>query len=83
MYPDRGIVHTYRWSEDLYTRPDEPNTLTRQSAFINDAPREPTTRICYTESFPDTDYIYTSPTSTYMVTTPRWRHDQQKHCTDA
>ena len=30
MHIDRGIVRTYRWSDGLYTRPDDKNTLTSQ-----------------------------------------------------
>ena len=41
MHPDRGIVRTYRRSEGLSTRPDDSNTLTRQSVDANDAPRDP------------------------------------------
>ena len=41
MHPYIGIVRTYRRSEDLSTRPDDQNTLTRQSSDTNDAPRDP------------------------------------------
>ena len=41
MHPEKVIVRTYRWSDGLYTRPDDQNTLTRQSAHTNDAPRDP------------------------------------------
>ena len=35
------IVHMYIWSDGLSTIPDDQNTLTCQSANINDAPRDP------------------------------------------
>ena len=41
MYLERGIVRTYRWSDGLSTIPDNQNTLTRQYANTNDAPRDP------------------------------------------
>ena len=41
MHPDRGIARTYRRSDGLSKRPDDQNTLTRQSADTNDAPRDP------------------------------------------
>ena len=41
MHPDRGIVSTYRRSYGLSTRPDDHNSLTRQSIDTNDAPRDP------------------------------------------
>ena len=58
MYPDRGIVHTYRQSDGLSTRPDGPNTLTRQSACTNDAPRYPASLPHYVESCPRHVPIY-------------------------
>ena len=39
--PDRGIVRTYRRSDGISIRPDGQNTLTRQSADTNNAPRYP------------------------------------------
>ena len=41
MHPDRGILHTYRRSDGLSTRPDNHNTFTRQSADTNEFPRDP------------------------------------------
>ena len=41
----------YRRSEGLSMRPDDPNTLTRQSAGTNDAPRDLTPRPHYMESW--------------------------------
>ena len=41
MYPERGMVLTYRWSDDISTRLDDHNTLTHQSADTNDEPRYP------------------------------------------
>ena len=41
MHPDRGIARTYRRSDGLSKRPDDHNTLTRQSADTNDAPKDP------------------------------------------
>ena len=41
IYPDRGIVCTYRRSEGLSTRIDFPNTLTTQSVGTNDALQVP------------------------------------------
>ena len=41
MHPERGILHTHIWSDSISTRPDKPNTLTRQSDNTNDAPRDP------------------------------------------
>ena len=41
MYQDRGIVCKYRLSDGLSMISDDQNTLTRQSADVNDAPREP------------------------------------------
>ena len=41
IHPYRGIVHTYRWLDVLSTIPDDQNTLTRQSADTNNAPRDP------------------------------------------
>ena len=41
MSPDVGIINKYRWSDRLYTGTDNPNTLTRQSATMNDTPRDP------------------------------------------
>ena len=41
MYPDRGIVRTYRLSDGLSTRPDDQNTLTRQSVDKINGPRDP------------------------------------------
>ena len=41
MHPDRGILHTDRWSDGLSARPDVPNTLTLQSVGMNNAPRNP------------------------------------------
>ena len=38
MHPDRGIVITYRWSDDLYTRPEDQKTLTYQSDNKNKPP---------------------------------------------
>ena len=41
MHLDRGIVHTYRWSDGLSTRPDDQKTFTRQSTDTNGAPKDP------------------------------------------
>ena len=41
MQPDRGIVCTYRRSDNPSTIPDDQNTLTRQSSDTDDAPRDP------------------------------------------
>ena len=40
MKPDRGIVHTYRQSDSLSTRPDDQNNLTCQSANTNNPPED-------------------------------------------
>ena len=40
MHTKRLIVRMYRKSDVLYSIPDEPNTLTRQSTGTNDAPGE-------------------------------------------
>ena len=41
MYPDIIVVLMYRGSDVLSTRADNQNTLTRQSANMNNAPRDP------------------------------------------
>ena len=41
MHPGRGKVPTYRQSGGLSTRPDDQNTLTRQSTNTNNSPRDP------------------------------------------
>ena len=41
MHPDRVIVRTYIRSDGISDRPDNPNTLTFQSAGTNDAARDP------------------------------------------
>ena len=41
MHPDRGIVHTNRRSYGISTRPYIPNTLTCQSAAMDNIPRNP------------------------------------------
>ena len=41
MHPDRGIVRTDIWSDVICIIIDDSNTLTRQSAGTNNAPREP------------------------------------------
>ena len=41
MHLDIKIIRSYRRSDGIYTRLDDPNTLTRQSDGTNDAPREP------------------------------------------
>ena len=41
MQPDRGIVRTYRRSDGLSTIQYEKNTLTCQSADMNNASRDP------------------------------------------
>ena len=40
MHPDREIVRTNRRSDGLSTRPDDPNTLTHQSAGTNNTCRD-------------------------------------------
>ena len=40
MHLDRGIVHTYRRSDGLFTRPDDQNTITRQSSDTSNTPRD-------------------------------------------
>ena len=56
MLPDRGIVCLHRRSDGISTIPEDPNTLTRQSASMNNAPREPpphpASRPHYIESCP-------------------------------
>ena len=37
----KGIVRPDIWSEDLSVRPDDQNTLTRQSAITNKSHRYP------------------------------------------
>ena len=41
MHPERGIFRTARWSDIIYTRPDEPNTIIFRSASRNEAPGDP------------------------------------------
>ena len=41
MDPYIVILRTYIWSDGLSTRPDNHNTLTRQSVDTNDAPMDP------------------------------------------
>ena len=41
MHPERGILCTYRSFYSLYTRPDDPSTLTCQSDYRKSAPRDP------------------------------------------
>ena len=41
MHPERGIFRSDRWSDVIYTRPDEPNTITFQSDSRNEAPGDP------------------------------------------
>ena len=41
MHLERGIICTYRWSDDLSTRSYGQNTLTRKYADTNNAPRDP------------------------------------------
>ena len=41
MHPYRGIVHVYRRSDGLSTRPDDQNTVTHQYTDTNDTPRDP------------------------------------------
>ena len=43
MHPCIEIVCTYRHPDGLSAIPEDPNTLTRQSAATNDAPRGPPT----------------------------------------
>ena len=80
MYPDRGIVHTYRRSDDLSTRPDNQNTLTCQSYNMNNAPRDPlllaplhgilpVSRICYVYGYVYGPYVSAVVTIT-MSTEP-------------
>ena len=38
MQPDRVIVLTYRRSDSISSRPEDQNTLTHQSADMNDDP---------------------------------------------
>ena len=45
MQLDRGIVHTYRRSDGLSTRPYDQNTLIRQSTDTSDALRDPFTAL--------------------------------------
>ena len=40
MHPDRGIVRKYILSDDISTKLDNQNTLTRQSNGTNNAPRD-------------------------------------------
>ena len=40
MYPERGIVRTDRRSDGISKIPDDPKSLTCQSASTNDAPRD-------------------------------------------
>ena len=39
MHPGRGIVRTYNWPDGISTKPNDQNTITRQSADRNNAPR--------------------------------------------
>ena len=41
MHPDRGIVRMYVCLYGLYTRPDNQNNLTLQSADTKYLPRDP------------------------------------------
>ena len=47
MNPDRGIFHTYIHSYSLYTRLNDPNTLTQQIDGTNNAPQGSTARPRY------------------------------------
>ena len=47
MKPGRGIVRTYIWSEDIYTRLDSHITPTIQSSDTDDAPRDPLLTLLY------------------------------------
>ena len=40
MHPERVIVLTYRRLDNISKRQDDQNTLTRQSADTNNAPRD-------------------------------------------
>ena len=48
MHLDRWIVRTYIWTYGLSTGPYEQNTLTRQSADMNDTPQGPASLPRYT-----------------------------------
>ena len=50
MYPEIGLVRTYRRSDSLSTRLDDPNTLSRQSIDMNDPPRYPPLHPGYTST---------------------------------
>ena len=41
MHPYRGMVYMDRQIDGIYTRPDDPKTLTCQYAITNNAPRVP------------------------------------------
>ena len=41
MHPYRVIVHTDRWSDDIYKIPNDPINLNNKSTGTNDAPRDP------------------------------------------
>ena len=41
MHTDRGIVHTYRRPDGIYTITDDHNTLTIQSAETENSPWDP------------------------------------------
>ena len=41
MYPEIGLVRTYRRSDSLSTRLDDPNILTRKYENMNNTPRDP------------------------------------------
>ena len=52
------ILLTDRRLYSIPTIPDDPNTLTRQSATTNDDPRDPPLRPHYMDSYPETDQRY-------------------------
>ena len=61
MYPDRGIVPTYRRLCSLSTRPYDHKTLTCQSTDMNYTPRDPLSRTRYIGRQVHTSRDYTNP----------------------
>ena len=80
IYPDRGIVCTYRRAEGLSTRIDFPNTLTTQSVGTNDALQGPA-------SWPMTwNPVRSCPRSKLrlrLLPRSHWHHDHYDHCAAA
>ena len=87
MYPDRGIVCTYRWQSGLSTRPEDPNTPTCQFITTKDSHRD---RPCFaaplhgilTISWTHYAYVY-GYVYVYGLMHIRHHHDHCEHCTTA